>query len=48
VFYYHVVATKTVDEKVYKALEQKKDVIEHVLSEAKKNTSTPELPIQPL
>ena len=35
VFYYHIVATKTVDEKVYKALEQKKDVIDHVLSEAK-------------
>ena len=48
VFYYHIVATKTVDEKVYKALEQKKDVIDHVLSEAKTHTSTPELPIQPL
>lgn len=38
VFYYHLVATRTVDERIRQALEQKRDVVDHVLAEARRQT----------
>jgi SNF2 family DNA or RNA helicase len=45
VTYYHLIATKTVDEKVYTALRERKQVVEHILSEGdygNHRTTTPD------